>query len=51
MTKLWEADFPNLGNWSEASPPTGRYNCTAFAAGDDTHWWDPFPPGLYTKLQ
>lgn len=47
MTKLWEKDFPNLGDWKESSLPTTDYNCFAFAAGDTTRWWEPQPPGVY----
>jgi hypothetical protein len=48
MPKDWEAYFPNLpGKWIETSLPTTDYNCFAFAAGDETRWWDPLPPGLY----
>ena len=47
MPKAWEADFPNLGKWNETSLPTKTYNCIAFAANDQTAWWDPLPPGLY----
>lgn len=36
-------DFPRLaaGNFSITSPTTWRYNCIAWAAGDDTKWWWP----------
>src|SRR4030042_2918871 len=29
------------------SPETNDYNCIAWAAGDDRHWWEPDPMGLY----
>jgi hypothetical protein len=47
MTKRWEPAFPNLGRWEEHSQPTPvggqipRYNCFAFAAGDDMRRWEP----------
>lgn len=43
----WESEFPNLGKWIKSSERTDRYNCAAFAAGEDHHKWDPFPPGLH----
>lgn len=35
--------FPNLqrADYSNVSSPTDRYNCIAWAAGDDTRWWEP----------
>jgi hypothetical protein len=53
MTKSWEPAFPNLGKWEERSlsthvgGPTPRYNCYAFAAGDDTRRWEPDPSMQY----
>jgi hypothetical protein len=47
--------FPNLkaGTFRDTSPPTDRYNCIAWAAGDDDKWWEPadlpgyyWPPGM-----
>lgn len=37
------AKFPKLvpGTYSRASNATARYNCMAFANGDDRHWWEP----------
>lgn len=33
--------FPKLdsGNYERVSKATARYNCVAFAAGDERHWW------------
>src|SRR4051794_27750335 len=38
-------DFPNLGEDGErTSDPSSKYNCIAYAAGDEgRHWW----PGEY----
>jgi hypothetical protein len=47
MPKEWEQHFPNLGDWQETSPATETYNCFAFAAGENSRNWDPFPPGMY----
>jgi hypothetical protein len=35
--------FPGLAQavWEECSPESPRYNCIAWAAGDDTKRWDP----------
>lgn len=35
--------FPNLlpGTYRNSSPPTDVYNCIAWAAGRDDHWWEP----------
>jgi hypothetical protein len=33
-------------NHSLASPATAEYNCIAFAAGDQLHWWWPDVTGL-----
>ena len=40
-----KAYFPNLldHNYTETSPCTSRYNCIAWAAGDNTRWWQPSP--------
>lgn len=43
MSKVWEAEFPLLGNWVCTSKRTREYNCFAWAAGDDTSRWDPMP--------
>jgi hypothetical protein len=35
-------DFPSLGeNYAITSKPSRRYNCIAWAVGDDRHWWWP----------
>ena len=47
MPKEWVSYFPNLGSWRETSPATDTYNCTAFAALDETRWWDPVPLSIY----
>lgn len=41
--------FPALaGNaYRITSPSTAGYNCIAWAAGDDSSWWEPDPFGLY----
>ena len=46
--------FPYLSattSFKVTSEPTPQYNCIAWAAGDDTHWWWPvegkyWPPGV-----
>jgi hypothetical protein len=46
MAPSWDPTvFPNLldGTYDETSPLDTRYNCIAFAAGDDTQWWEPQP--------
>ena len=37
--------YPNLSiaGYSTKSPKTPAYNCIAWAAGDDSKWWEPFP--------
>lgn len=52
-----ERHFPNLNRnlyevKSEQTPFSNAlvvppYNCIAFAAGDDTRWWQPDPTGQY----
>jgi hypothetical protein len=39
-----EGVFPNLraDGYGITSPQTSRYNCIAWAAGDDHRWWEPF---------
>jgi len=41
MSKLEEL-FPNLTHcvWKQTSDATDQYNCIAYAAGDETRWWD-----------
>jgi len=42
--------FPNLkaGTFRDTSAPTDRYNCIAWAAGNDDKWWEPADlPGYY----
>lgn len=36
-------DFPRLdaSNHRDTSPPDRRYNCVAWAAEDNQHWWEP----------
>ncbi len=40
-----EAIFPELKatSYEIMSPPDARYNCIAWAAGDQTRWWEPDP--------
>ncbi len=37
--------FPNLRNEgvNVVEPPSDRYNCVAYAAGDTSQWWDHTP--------
>lgn len=39
--------FPALrpGEWRDSSPMDPAYNCFAWAAGDASIYWDPFPRG------
>ena len=41
--------FPKLRGtkYEITSPAQPDYNCIAWAAGDDTRWWEPDPYGLY----
>lgn len=41
--------FPGLtsGNWKATSYPSRRYNCIAWAAGDETRWWWPLSPAYW----
>ncbi len=43
--------FPNLDNrhLRITSPPTPKYNCIAFAAGDTNRWWWPAGSGYWPK--
>jgi len=40
--------FPNLQQLSYriTSPPSPKYNCIAWAVGDQDNWWWPDPAGL-----
>jgi len=42
------AAFPNLtaGTYAVTSNPTPRYNCIAWAAGENQRWWWPLPAHL-----
>ena len=44
-----EMKFPRLhrSQYKLTSPATSKYNCIAWAAGDDLHWWEPDSLGLY----
>lgn len=51
------ADFPFLtpDNHKVIRPADPRYNCIAWAAGDDRRWWQPtgrlyWPPGVPREL-
>lgn len=35
------------GNWKPTSYPCVRYNCIAWAAGDDSRWWWPADQGYW----
>lgn len=37
--------FPNLRNegFTVIEPPSDRYNCVAYTAGDTSRWWDHTP--------
>ena len=41
--------FPRLSgtNYSITSEAELQYNCIAWAAGDNTRWWEPDPEDLY----
>ena len=43
MSHAFEANFPRLleDGYAITSPPDRRYNCIAWAAGDQTRWWWP----------
>jgi hypothetical protein len=49
LPPLREANFPNLSKdlYEVTSDETNDYNCIAFAAGDNTRWWEPDPHGVY----
>lgn len=47
-----ETVFPKLSgtSYKKTSDDTERYNCLAWAAGDDDRWWEsghPFDVGYY----
>jgi hypothetical protein len=55
MVSEWEGAFPRLlpESYRVTSPPSNRYNCIAWAAGDLLNWWWPvsdsrfyWPPGV-----
>jgi hypothetical protein len=49
MPGSWSpSDFPALtdANSQTTSPATRRYNCIAWAAGEDFRWWWPDPMGI-----
>jgi len=43
MNERLERTFPRLvqDGYAVTSPRTPRYNCVAWAAGDDSQWWEP----------
>lgn len=50
---LTAIDFPNLASegFTPRSPITPKYNCIAWAAGENRRWWSPhllyyWPPGV-----
>lgn len=49
MSNYIEQQFPALQNTSYqiTSPKDRRYNCIAWAAGDQNRWWQPEPTGFY----
>jgi hypothetical protein len=53
MAKAWEPHFPQLGIYEDHSPttypggPHPRYNCWAFAAGENQKRWEPDPSNQY----
>ncbi len=50
MRGSWDAAlFPNVDDYNAqiTRPPSHRYNCMAWAAGDDLAWWEPDPMGNY----
>lgn len=44
-----EKNFPHLTKdlYEVIDDETDDYNCIAFAAGDNTRWWEPDPYGVY----
>ena len=43
-----EKAFPALAGtvYVQTSPSDAKYNCIAWAAGDDKRWWEPDPFGI-----
>ena len=43
------AKFPDLtaAGYTRTSLPSIHYNCIAWAAGDDSRWWEPDPIGMF----
>ena len=49
-SRVLERLFPNLGasEYAITSPALRRYNCIAWAAGEESRWWEPgLPIGGY----
>jgi hypothetical protein len=46
LDRYKENEFPNLAatEYRVTSPPTRRYNCFAWAAGESEQWWNPLEP-------
>jgi hypothetical protein len=46
-----ESLFPNLraDPYAVTSPASTVYNCIAWAAGDNTRWWEPDPSAEWTS--
>ncbi|MDZ7956428.1 MAG: hypothetical protein RMY34_00715 [Aulosira sp. DedQUE10] len=46
MVSYKENKFPNLSRseYSVTSKQSTSYNCFAWAAGEDDHWWSPIDP-------
>jgi hypothetical protein len=44
-----DAQYPNLARsgYRRKSYPTTRYNCVAWALGDETRWWEPDSYNLF----
>jgi hypothetical protein len=49
MVKILETLFPGLAGsgYRITSPKDRRYNCVAWAAGEDHRWWSPDLAGRY----
>lgn len=49
MTDFAEHLFPNLAQegYAITSPTSTRYNCVAWAVGEDHRWWEPDPMSVY----